>query len=129
MLLTPHGDHAEGLKLIEKSIALSPENSNKMNTLALGYYRAGKYAAALELTAKLTQAEEIEVLDWLIHAMVQHRLDKPDEAKASWDKTAALLSSPEVEWRGRSNDRLDWADRLFVRTLRDEAAAVLAVED
>jgi WD40 repeat protein len=92
----------------------NPKSAAHLVTYAALLYRTGQFAAALPQLEKAQAMRGSTDLptDWLLLAMTQQRLGKPDEAKKWLDKVAAA--------NGKT-----WQERLEVDLLRKEAEALV----
>jgi tetratricopeptide (TPR) repeat protein len=81
----------EGLKLIEKAHALSPEDAFILDSLGWGYYRLGQYPKSVEyLQRALAKRQDPEVAAHL--GEVLWKMGKVDEAEKVW--RTALSDAP-----------------------------------
>jgi tetratricopeptide (TPR) repeat protein len=89
------------------------------NTLGLVLYRAGRPRQALrQIEAGLKiHGGGGSVEDWLVLALVQHRLGKPGEARRWLARVRG--------WLDRPPDETPWQQALLIKVLYDEAEALL----
>ncbi len=81
----------EGLKLIEKAHALSPEDAFILDSMGWGYYRLGQYSKSVEYLQKaMSKRSDPEVAAHL--GEVLWKMGRVDEAEKVWRQ--ALVDSP-----------------------------------
>ncbi len=110
---------AEALPFAQKAVAARPDDGNCKNTLALIYYRLGRYQEAVDILTRNLQEHRgyWTPCDGFVLAMSYQRLGQTDKARACYfqavlDTAAANLTRSNVE---------------LLNAFREEAAALLAL--
>jgi tetratricopeptide (TPR) repeat protein len=124
--LTPHGDAAQALPLIERAIQEQPQQFLYLNNYGLVLYRLGRYPEALEkvLAGTKTAGQEGNIRDWLVLAMAYHRMNQPEEAGRWSARVEAWFALPPEKRLNYDGRPLSWSDRLEADFLRREAEAL-----
>jgi serine/threonine-protein kinase len=109
----------------------SIDNAFSIHVLALGYYRASQYDAAVECLSKDPTPKEYEVvgvLNWLVLAMAEEKRGRPDVARKWFSQAERWI----VDTTGRLPPggpvvpaNIPWRDWLLVQLLHREARRVL----
>jgi tetratricopeptide (TPR) repeat protein len=93
-----------------------------------GLYRAGQYEAAIEVLKKSEKVLPPRGGDLLMRAMAEHRLDKKDDALATFKKAVKWIDDNKrfaaagvVYWA--------WTEQVEVAQLHREAAKLLGVQE
>jgi tetratricopeptide (TPR) repeat protein len=109
----PSRDPARALAVAERAVALDPQSAPARSTLALAWYRAGRWEAAARAARESMDLQDGgTALEWALTALALGRLGRADEARP---------------WLERADT---WAEKnrpgdLLLRGLRGEAADVL----
>jgi WD40 repeat protein/serine/threonine protein kinase len=106
------------LRQAREASRLKPENGLILNTLGIGLYRLGKYAAALET---LTRSEKLNTdtfkapqpADLAFLAMAQHRLGKRDAAQQTLERLRQTVKDPRWSNDADSKAFLQEAEKLL----------------
>ncbi len=127
--------------MAQRSVADQPGSFYPLNTLGAAYYRAGRFAEAVDQlnestatykqaariaeTRGYTTAEEMPLqdgrpVDWVFLAMAHHRLAHAAEAQAFLEKTRTAVQSASVQ-----DPRRTW-HRIELEILLDEATALIS---
>jgi WD40 repeat protein/serine/threonine protein kinase/Flp pilus assembly protein TadD len=92
-----------------------------------GLYRAGQYEAAIAVLQKSAKALAPRAGDLLMLAMAEHRLDRKDDARASFDKAVEWIENSKRVVAG--GGYWAWNEQVEVTQLRREAAELLGLQD
>ena len=91
-----HGEKLDkGLELIQKALAVDPENGAFLDTLGWIYYMQGRYAEALTVLEKAKESVQIDPTVWEHLGDTWLKLGNRDEASKHWKK--ALELDPEAK--------------------------------
>jgi tetratricopeptide (TPR) repeat protein len=130
------GDPARVVKRARERLALTappnPHNAFSVHVVGLAYFRAGQYREAVDCLSKdpgPQDVEAIQVLDWLVLALAEAKLDRPREARqwlaraSKWIEKKSRSLPPggavvPAEWL--------WRDWVLVQALHREAERALA---
>jgi tetratricopeptide (TPR) repeat protein len=129
---TPTGCLAAG-QLADQAFKLGQNGyraSNLRFIKGLAEYRAGQYASAIDWVSKsigqptVVRGPRPEAAAFLVMAMAQHQLKRPDEARAAFAKGADIVNTKLLK---RENATLDenWADWLIADILLREAQTLI----
>jgi serine/threonine protein kinase/tetratricopeptide (TPR) repeat protein len=114
-------DPAGPVELAERAVRADP-SPYFLHTLGLAYYRAGQFDEAIEQLNKSIDGKwNANAANWLVLAMVQHRLGHGNEARKWFDQAARWMENPDAL---RSIDR---RDSLACQVLRREAETLLGL--
>jgi hypothetical protein len=114
----PFRNPATAVPLAEAAARKTAE-PNHLVTLAIAYYRAGRYADALEVCKTIDPRWPRRPIDLHVAAMCHHRLGNPEKARESYD----LI----VRWEGERKGEQDPTDRQESDAFRAETEEVLRV--
>ncbi len=108
--LAPNGpaEEARAVQLAEKRMSVFPDTSWSKHVLGLALDRAGRFAEA-DIRIRGNRASDLgwdyHVLDWLVLAMANHQLGRPDEARAAGaGRPLGRDRAARPSRRGRSRD-------------------------
>jgi serine/threonine protein kinase/tetratricopeptide (TPR) repeat protein len=129
---TPTGCLAAG-QLADQAFKLGQNGyraSNLRFIKGLAEYRAGQYASAIDRVSKsigqptIVRGPRPDAAAFLVMAMAQHQLKRPDEARAALTKGADIVNTNLLN---RENATLDenWADWLVADILLREARTLI----
>jgi WD40 repeat protein len=130
-VLDPDGpaERAQAVKLAERR-ALVVHQAWSEHVLGLALYRARRFAEAdarLEDSIRRDPAWEFQVLDWLVLAMTQQRLGRPDEARRWLDRAESWVADHLRDRPGGPDraipDHWRWRDGILLHLLLREARA------
>jgi tetratricopeptide (TPR) repeat protein len=81
-------DQSQVIRLAEQAVGANPNISRMLHTLALAHYRAGDLKLAIERAQQSLQGSPWSAphLNWVLLALVHHRLGHPNEAEHWLDK-------------------------------------------
>ena len=119
------GTHVqEGLKLIEKALALQPDEGAYVDSLGWAYYRLGDYKKSVGLLerAATLEAGDAEINDHLGDAY--WRAGRHDEARFQW--RAVLTMKPPADIKARAEIKLDSPDGVDAKADAPQAVAAAA---
>jgi tetratricopeptide (TPR) repeat protein len=122
---------AAAVALAEKALAVHPKEAWYRHTLAVAYYRAGRFAPAVEHAQKSMQDDQAwggHVVNWLLLALAQQRQGQDAEARRWLDKAVQWLEQAGKANPAGATSRLpvpSWNDHLEVLLLRREAEQLL----
>ncbi|MGH7172504.1 MAG: beta-propeller domain-containing protein, partial [Gemmataceae bacterium] len=105
----------------EQAATTNPHSADNLRQLAVLWYRAGQFDAALKRAQEATTVSRAkpQARDWLVMAMAAQRLGRGQEAKKSLDKAEQIR-------RDRAkDDHESWEERLTYQTLRREAETLM----
>jgi hypothetical protein len=122
---------AQALQLAERRAAAIPMRWSD-HVLGLARYRAGRFsvaAAGLEASIARAPGWDYEVLDWLVIAMAQKQLGRPDESRR-WLQRAETWVSSRLHGRPGAPDwavpeHWHWRDGVLLHLLLREARSLL----
>jgi tetratricopeptide (TPR) repeat protein len=86
----------EPVRLAEQAVAAEPRASWYLHTLGLAHYCAGQFEKARQRLQEALQADTTGAarpLNWLVLAMVSHRLGRADEARQWLDKAVQAIDA------------------------------------
>jgi tetratricopeptide (TPR) repeat protein len=122
---------ADAVAMLEKVAAVHPREAWYRHTLAVAYYRAGRFAPAVEHAQKSMQDDPAwggHVVNWLLLAMAQQRQGQQAEARRWLDKAVQWIEQAGKANPGGATGRLpvpSLNDHLEVLLLRREAEQLL----
>jgi tetratricopeptide (TPR) repeat protein len=130
LALTPQEvtESAEAVALAEKAVAVHPKEAWYRHTLAVAYYRAGRFAAAIEHAEKSMKDDPAwggHVVNWLVLATAQQRQGQDAEARRWLDKAVRWIEQAGSGGRTARLPVPSWNDHLEVLLLRREAEQLL----
>jgi hypothetical protein len=113
-------DPGKALPFARRATELAPEDSLCWTTLALVEYRLGQWSAAAEAAFRSIRLnpERAAPYDWLIVAMCDHELGRPDTAHENLERANRLVAD---------HAGPDTSSAADLRALRAEAEALLGV--
>jgi tetratricopeptide (TPR) repeat protein len=114
----PCRDHAKAVPLAEEAARKTAEPDHLV-TLAIAYYRVGRYADALDVCRAIDPLWPRRPLDLYVAAMCCHRLGSPEKAGEFYDRT--------VRWQEGFKGKQDSAERQEFDAFRAETEEVLGV--
>jgi WD40 repeat protein/tetratricopeptide (TPR) repeat protein len=123
-------DAARLVRLAEQAAAPHPRSGSRLQTLAAAHYRAGQYDQAFR---RLQEAEAADwfgyppAVNWLLRALVQHRLGQAAEGRQWLDKASAWLdqATQVTPTEQAAALHLELHDLVACRLLRREAQLLL----
>jgi tetratricopeptide (TPR) repeat protein len=123
--LTPHGDHAAALALIELALKERPKEYAFLNTHGLVLYRLGRYAEARDRLDEAIKAHPkgAQVGDLLLLAMVHHALKEPEKARRRLTEAERILDRSDRP--SHAGGKLLWPERLEAEIWLREARALV----
>jgi WD40 repeat protein len=122
---------AEAVERAEKAVFAHPKEAWYRHTIAVSYYRAGRFALAVEHAQKSMQDDPAwggHVVNWLLLALGHQRLGHEPEARQWLDKAVQWIEQADRANPGGAASRLpvpSLADHLEILLLRREAEALL----
>jgi WD40 repeat protein/serine/threonine protein kinase len=122
---------AQAVALSEKAVAAYPKEACDRHTLAVAYYRAGRFALAIEQAQKSMKDDPAwggHVVNWLLLALAYQRQGQDAEAGRWLDKAVQWIEQAHREYPGGATSRLpvpSLADHLEVLLLRREAETLM----
>jgi hypothetical protein len=93
----PESDYRRGFRMAEAACRLEPDQGSFVNTLGVAHYRIGQYQKALDTlqrSSKLNGGSQPEDLAFL--AMIHHRLNQPESARAMLGQLRDVLEGPDT---------------------------------
>jgi hypothetical protein len=135
-VIAPEGPEAkaQALLLAERRAAAMP-NPWSDHVLGLARYRAGRFKesdAGLQASLVRDPRWDGHVLDWLVIAMAQKQLGRPDESR-HWLERAETWVSARLRGRPGGLERAvpenwHWRDGILLHLLLNEARALFSQE-
>jgi WD40 repeat protein/tetratricopeptide (TPR) repeat protein len=125
---------AQAVALSEKAVAAHPKEARDRHTLAVAYYRAGRFALAIEHAQKSMKDEPAwggHVVNWLLLALAYQRQGQDAEARLWLDKAVQWIEQAHKANPGGATSRLpvpSLADHPEVLLLRREAEALMKAQ-
>jgi tetratricopeptide (TPR) repeat protein len=122
---------AQAVALAEKAVAVHPKEAWYRHTLAVAYYRAGRFAQSAEHAQKSMQDDPAwggHVVNWLLLAMAHQRQGQEAEARRWLDQAVPWIEQAGKADPSGATSRLpvpSWTDHLEVLLLRREAEQLL----
>jgi WD40 repeat protein/serine/threonine protein kinase len=113
----PLRDAKQALRLIQRALALAPDDQNFLNTLGFIHYRLGNYREAIAVLKQSVQVDSAPAFDLFPLAMCHARLGDPKKARDCYDQAVQWLR----EHKGELN--ASWSGDLDA--LQQEAAIVV----
>jgi WD40 repeat protein/serine/threonine protein kinase/tetratricopeptide (TPR) repeat protein len=131
--LAPHevSEPAQAVALLEKAVAARPNEACFRHTLAVAYYRAGRFALAIEHAQKSMKDEHAwggHVVNWLLLALAYQRQGQDAETRRWLDKAVQWIEQAHKANPSGATSRLpvpSLADHLEVLLLRREAETLM----
>jgi tetratricopeptide (TPR) repeat protein len=121
----------QAVERAEKAVAVHPKEAWYLHTLAVAYYRAGRFALAVEHAQKSMQDDPAwggHVVNWLLLALAHQRQGQEAEARRWLDKAVQWLAQAGKANPGGVTGRLpvpSLNDHLEVLLLRREVEQLL----
>ena len=94
-LLERNERFTEALDLIQKAIAIEPDNPSYLDSLGWAYFKLGKYAEAEKYLLEAARLSDDSSTIQEHIGDVYQKQGKMPAAKAAWEKALNLASSPE----------------------------------
>jgi hypothetical protein len=120
---------AQAVALLEKAVAARPAEGCFHHTLAVAYYRAGRFVLAIEHAQKsMNSGWGGNVLNWLVLALGHQRLGQEAEARPWRDKAMQWIEQVRKANPDGAASRLpvpSLCDHLEVLLLHREAEALM----
>src|SRR5262249_6889166 len=115
-----NSDWSAVLKIAARAAEKEPTNRHLQNSWGAALYRAGQFEAARAhfLNSLDIGDRDWDVFDWLMLAMTDSKLSRPEDAHAWLAKADEYFDLP-------SSTEQNWDDRMDLRLLRKEAKEVL----
>jgi tetratricopeptide (TPR) repeat protein len=109
------------LQNAERARADNPKSAAHLVAVAALLYRTGQFQPALQQLEKAQALRGLEdaPTDWLLLAMTQQRLGRPDDARKWLDKAVQAQDAPAAK------GTRTWQERLELGLLRKEAEALV----
>ena len=134
LLMAEAGSDSEvARQLADRALTLGKDNSRIYCHLqlikALAQHRSGDFASAVDRLDKTigqpSMAARLDAAAYAVLAMAQHRLQRPDEARAALARSSAIVTT---RFAQSQNSALGehWADWLVARILLREAQALIS---
>jgi hypothetical protein len=115
---------AEALRLAEEAVQARPSDGSMINTLGVAYYRAGKFAEAIETLDRSIEVRGFNAEDGFFLAMAHARLGRHDQARELYRRADQSLRDQHV-----SMDREPSRFREEAATVLEVAAGVVSKND